>query len=202
MNLELLDTVAGTMILAMLFCAKELSTELREIEKLCKTYEYENCALVKAIVRKESSFNPNAFVDEKTGSYGLMMIQCSTAKDKRLKSPLKHSCDQLFVPKINIRYGIMYLRLIEDMLIEPTIENTLAAYNAGFDKYSKVCWEFSEDGSKCIKYKYDVRRCKNETLFRYPGFPPTDCFPGEYINQEYVWKTNRYYQNYKSREQI
>lgn len=163
-------------IFSILFISVAKGTTPEEIEKYCRYYEYDKCELVQAIVKTESGFNPKAFMDEKSGSYGLMQIQCTTAKDSRLKSPLKYSCDQLFNPQINIRYGIMYLKMLEERLINPSIRNLIAAYNAGFRSDGKA-----------------PRRCKNYNEFNYKGFPPMECYPGEYINEEYVWKVFRRY---------
>jgi hypothetical protein len=181
-----------------------------EIDKWCKHYQYKNCALVQALVKTESSYNPNAFVDEKSGSYGLMMIQCDTAKDPRLESPLKFGCDQLFNPQINIRYGVMYLKMLEEKLVIFHIKDLIAAYNAGFESKNraalildcKVVVQFAakdeaskEQLNKCNDIKWSPRRCKNYNKFNYKGFPPQECYPGEYINEEYVWKVYRRYKH-------
>lgn len=177
------------------YCYSTYGIELSTIDGYCKEFNYSKCSLVKALIAKESSFNHKAFVNEKSGSYGLMMIQCSTAKDKRLKNPLEGHCSKLFDPKINIRYGIMYLKLIEKTLRVASIENIFSAYNAGFDFKNKTCIETI--GSKCVRWNYGVRRCKEHTFFKYPGFSMTECFPGERINEEYVWRLMRTYYYYE-----
>jgi hypothetical protein len=83
------------------------------------------CTLVESIALHESGLNYKAFNPEKTGSYGLMQIQCATARR------LGHdgSCVDLFDPYLNIRLG-------QNLIIHlfkryKTIEDVLAAYNAG-----------------------------------------------------------------------
>jgi hypothetical protein len=154
------------------------ASSVAEVEKWCKHYEYKDCALVHALVKTESGYNPKSFMDEKSGSYGLMQIQCTTAKDLRLKSPLKFGCDQLFNPQVNVRYGVMYLEMLEEKLTKPSIRDMIAAYNAGYN---------TKEGASV------PRRCKNYNKFNYKGFPPQECYPGEYINEEYVWKVYRRY---------
>ena len=53
-----------------------------------------DCNLVTAIAFVESSYNPRAYNPE--GSYGVMQVQCSTAKYVGLTSP----CENLFKLKI------------------------------------------------------------------------------------------------------
>lgn len=179
------------LILCLLPVAGKATTP-QEVRRWVDMYDYSRPLLVQAIIKKESSFNPLAFNPEKSGSYGLMQIQCDLAKDKRLESPLKYSCDQLFQAQINVRFGIQYLQLIEETLIDVNIDNILAAYNGGFDIKSKVCAKESQT-SRCLKWKMNPRRCKHYNVFRYEGFNAMECYPGEYINQEYVWKVKRYY---------
>ncbi len=170
-------------------------TTLTEIDRWCEMYEYDNCALVKSIAIRESSLNPLAFHSEKSGSYGLMQIQCDVAKDERLEQPLKYSCDQLFKAQINIRFGIQYLKLVERHLIEKNVKNILAAYNAGFNGKTKKCikYDTSKDRKKCTQFGFHPRKCKNYNRFKYDGFPVMECFPGEYLNEGYVWKVFRLY---------
>lgn len=169
------------------------ATTLQEVRRWVELYDYSRPLLVQAIIKKESSFNPLAYNPEKSGSYGLMQIQCDLAKDPRLESPLKYSCDQLFQAQINVRFGIQYLNLIEETLIDVSISNILAAYNGGFDWESRVCARKSEETGKCLHWKMNPRKCKNYNVFKYEGFNAMECYPGEYINEEYVWKVKRRY---------
>lgn len=144
----------------------------------CVSRGYKDCNLVSSIIKRESDYDSQAFNPEASSSYGLMQIQCATAKNVGLK----YSCEQLFSPTINIRFGILYLLNIESKLVNPTTEDILSAYNAGL-KVTKI-------KNKKI---YDVIRCKNHNIFKWNNSYQTTCYPGEYINQEYVWHTIRYY---------
>ncbi len=94
-------------------------------------------SLILAVIKKESSFNPNAY--NKSGATGLMQVLPSTAKWLGLKDT-----KQLKTPAVNIKYGVKYLKYLhgqfgegslaelgpEDMQGEG-LQKTLAAYNAG-----------------------------------------------------------------------
>ena len=193
-------TVFTITLLFILGVSEVFATSPTEIERWCKKYKYDKCELVQAIIKSESSYNPNAFVDEKSGSYGLMMVQCDTAKDPRLDSPLKYSCDQLFDPQINVRFGIMYLKMIERVLLVKSPRNIIAAYNAGFDSRKRcglsngvitLTWE--SDDECVLGIGLQPRVCRDHNVFKYKGFPAVECYPGEFINEEYVWKVYRRY---------
>ena len=81
--------------------------------------------LVRAIIKVESDWNPQAFNPEGTGSFGLMQIQCSTAEFMGFSG----NCRALFDPRVNLIYGVKYVRWQLDRYGD--MPKAIAAYNAG-----------------------------------------------------------------------
>lgn len=99
---------------------------IREISQKHKV----NPALVKAVIKAESDFNPYA-VSQK-GAQGLMQLMPKTIKDLKVYDP--------FHPRDNINGGVKFLKR---MLIQfnYNIPLSLAAYNAGakaVEKYEDI----------------------------------------------------------------
>jgi soluble lytic murein transglycosylase-like protein len=91
----------------------------RWIEAACGKHSLDP-ALVKAIIRAESQFDPLAVSPR--GAIGLMQIAPVTIKELGIKDP--------FNPKTNIDGGVRYLKDLLDAF-EGNQELALAAYNAG-----------------------------------------------------------------------
>jgi hypothetical protein len=112
-------------------------------------------SLVKAVVKAESNFNPNA-VSQK-GAQGLMQLMPDTAKLMKVDNP--------FDPDENIRGGTRYLRYLEDTFGD--LELMLAAYNAGpqrviENKMNVPAIEETRNFIKKVKYYYNKLKNPHE----------------------------------------
>jgi soluble lytic murein transglycosylase len=76
--------------------------------------------LVRAVIKAESDFNPNAVSDK--GAKGLMQLMPETAQDMQVRN--------IFSPRENVEGGVKYLRRLLTMF-NNNLPLTLAAYNAG-----------------------------------------------------------------------
>lgn len=89
------------------------------IRQNARAYQLEE-ALVKAVIKAESNYNPQSLSNK--GAQGLMQLIPSTARLMNVNDP--------FDPAENIRGGSNYLRLMLDQF-NGNIDLALAAYNAG-----------------------------------------------------------------------
>jgi hypothetical protein len=135
------------------------------VDKVCKRMKYEDCSLVKAIITVESDYNPLAIGRDGAGSLGLMQIKCSTARmldQVHGRSLIK--CSRLFIPEINIVYGIEYLKYLDKLLtIKPKMHELLSAYNGGY-LYSKNTKSYMIKECNAISVK-KKRKCKKGEPF-------------------------------------
>ncbi|MBE7713677.1 MAG: tetratricopeptide repeat protein [Cyanobacteria bacterium SIG26] len=91
--------------------------------------EYNNAeALIMAIVREESSFNPRA--QSPVGAMGLMQLMPSTAHEVGNQSGIDFNTNYLFNPELNIRLGNIYYATLRSMLDNKDV-SSVAAYNGG-----------------------------------------------------------------------
>lgn len=91
-----------------------------------------NPALIKAIIWKESGFNPNAI--GKRGEIGLMQIMPPTAREWAQANSIKmFAFADLFQPSLNIDCGTWYLKkaVAKYTNVDNPLPYALAEYNAG-----------------------------------------------------------------------
>jgi hypothetical protein len=101
----------------------------RLIAKACRRYGVE-FALVKAIIKAESAFDPSAL--SPAGARGLMQLMPATAA--------QYGVNDIHNPQSNIEGGVHHLRLLLNRF-RGNVALTLAAYNAGpeaVDRYNGI----------------------------------------------------------------
>jgi soluble lytic murein transglycosylase-like protein len=103
-------------------------------------------ALLLAVMRQESGFNPRA--ESRAKASGLMQLMPATAafitRDRKYRSSARHD---LLIPEINIRIGEDYiLHLLEEDLIDQDLVKLLAAYNGGPGNLNKWMGKVNHGG--------------------------------------------------------
>lgn len=83
-------------------------------------------ALIKAVIKAETDFNPNAISSK--GASGIMQLMPQTASDLNVNN--------LFNAKENIEGGVKYLKYLID-LFNGNLTHAIAAYNAGENAVKK-----------------------------------------------------------------
>lgn len=93
---------------------------VQDVIRRCASYYRLEEALVRAVIKVESDFNPAAV--SRKGALGMMQLIPQTAKLLKVNNPLD--------PEQNIRGGSLYLRMMLDQF-KGDLDLALAAYNAG-----------------------------------------------------------------------
>lgn len=101
------------------FRGKESADYDRLIASACQNHGVE-FALVKALIKAESAFDPSAI--SRAGAQGLMQLMPQTAE--------LHQVKDAYAPEDNIGGGVRHLRMLLDRF-GGDLTLTLAAYNAG-----------------------------------------------------------------------
>lgn len=114
--------------------------------------------LVRALVKVESNFNPNAV--SRKGAMGLMQLMPQTARQLKLSNP--------FNPEENIDAGVRHLRDLLDTY-RGDVRLSLAAYNAGVGAVAR---------SSGIPHYAETRNYVKRITQIYGGDVGTTYFPG------------------------
>ena len=135
------------------------------VYKVCKEKGFSDCKLVNALAKHERGYNARKFNPEKTGSMGLMQIQCGTAKMIGYRN-----CKQLFNASHNLAVGMDYLDRIKKENNIKNVRTWLAAWNAGAPI---VCKKYNE--GKCKPGQFINQAYVNEVYAVYKNMKePTD----------------------------
>ncbi len=140
---------------------KQLSLILRTIERSAEKFDLEP-ALVKAVIKTESDFNPMAV--SSAGAMGLMQLMPQTASRWSVNNPMD--------PVENIWGGVRYLRHLLD-LFDGQLSLALAAYHAGEDRVQEN-WNIppipatQEYVQRVLRYykKYQGGRVSRNTIYK------------------------------------
>lgn len=97
-----------------------------------------NDALMIALVREESAFNPEA--QSGVGAIGLMQLMPVTAHDIGDKHGIDFNTSYLFNPELNLKLGNLYYSAIKGMLENKDV-SAVAAYNGGIGSVTR--WKSS-----------------------------------------------------------
>lgn len=123
-------------------------------------------ALVYAVIRSESSFQPDA--ESSAGALGLMQLTPETFEWLQSKvhpgEPMEEST--LLDPETNIRYGVYLLSILQSRYSNETV--VLCAYNAGIGNTDR--WlqnsEHSPDGETITDIPYPETRTYVERVLK------------------------------------
>ncbi|MDX2495174.1 MAG: lytic transglycosylase domain-containing protein [Desulfuromusa sp.] len=117
------------------------------IEQSAQRFQLDR-ALIKAVIKVESDFNPRVISSK--GAQGLMQLMPDTAKEVGVYNP--------FDPSESIHGGSLYLRKMLDSF-DSNLDYALAAYNAGpgaVRKYGGIPpYEETQNYVKRVKHYFD-----------------------------------------------
>lgn len=131
-------------------------------EALIRRYSQENRidpALVFAVVKNESDFNPRAVSNQ--GALGLMQLTPETFLwgQSKKRDGIKYAIEDLYDPEINIKYGTVVLaQFLNEFQYDS--KTAVAAYHAGRGNVNKWLLDkrYSSDGKTLTAIPYDATR--------------------------------------------
>ena len=124
-----------------------------------------NDALMMAIIREESSFNPQA--QSGVGAIGLMQLMPTTAHEIGQRHGISFNTSYLFNPELNLRLGNLYYSSIKNSL-EGKDVSALAAYNGGIGSVTrwKANLKYNDTDEFVEQIPYDETRNYVIKVFR------------------------------------
>lgn len=151
-------------------------------------------ALIKAIMRAESNFNPRAYRHEPfvphlggpDASYGLMQTLYTTARELGYSG----SPEGLYQPETSIEFGTRYLKR-QLIRYSGDTEKAISAYNAGSARGSPGNWSNQPYVDRVLRFFRELRAVQAQELnrapttvnivpgVRAPAFPPVRLAAGE-----------------------
>lgn len=105
----------------------------KQVKNFASQYK-NNDALMMAIIREESYFNPEA--QSGAGAIGLMQLMPATAHEIGAKNGINFNTSYLFNPELNIKLGNLYYSTIRGMLGNKDV-SAIAAYNGGIGSVTR-----------------------------------------------------------------
>jgi len=105
-------------------------------------------ALVYAIVRQESRFNPQAV--SRSGAVGLMQLMPEAAARAAGDDKLKSDMSPLFDPAMNLRVGQDYVTWLMERGVGYDLLRTVAAYNGGPGTLQKTAQMLGDDADSLL----------------------------------------------------
>lgn len=124
-----------------------------------------NDALMMALVREESTFNPEA--QSGVGAIGLMQLMPATAHDIGSKNNIDFNTSYLFNPELNLKLGNLYYSTIKGMLENKDV-SAVAAYNGGIGSVTrwKTFLNYNDTDEFVEQIPYDETKNYVKKVFR------------------------------------
>ena len=122
-------------------------------------------------MKAESNFDPDA--TSHAGARGLMQITPDTFDwlQTKLREGVSYTADDLYTPRVNIRYGCKFLQILQDEYTEQV--TALSAYNAGMGTVNRWLRDpsISEDGVELNRIPYpETERYVSAVLRNYQTY--------------------------------